>query len=135
MNNNQTMNTFDKVVSDILLKIGSLKYDDIDKNVIRTNIMINLFFFCKDESSFEKNYGLIGLFEEFSIDDNDENTNFNFVISDIISSIDNIKYSSSDKEIIKEKIKKTISMLCKNEKIFEKNIYKLKKEKSLELVY
>ena len=49
------MSEFDEVISDIIEKIDILKYDNVKKNIIKSNIMLNLLFFCKDETTFEKN--------------------------------------------------------------------------------
>lgn len=46
-------NKFNEVINDILEKIDSLEYSDIEKNIIKTNIMMNLSFLCKDEKTFE----------------------------------------------------------------------------------
>jgi len=46
---------FDEVVSDILEKIFSMKYEDKEKEIIRTNIMMNLYQMTRDDKIYEKN--------------------------------------------------------------------------------
>ena len=46
---------FDEVVNDILDKIFTLKYDDVEKDIIRTNIMMNLYQMTRSTKVYEKN--------------------------------------------------------------------------------
>ena len=46
---------FDEVVNDILDKIFTLKYDDVEKEIIRTNIMMNLYQMTRSTKVYEKN--------------------------------------------------------------------------------
>ena len=45
---------FDEVVNDILDKIFSMKYDDKEKELIRTNIMMNLYQMTRNSVTYEK---------------------------------------------------------------------------------
>ena len=45
---------FDEVVSDILDKIFNMKYEDKEKEIIRTNIMMNLYQMTRSEKSYDK---------------------------------------------------------------------------------
>lgn len=46
---------FDEVVSDILEKIFNMKYEDKEKEIIRTNIMMNLYQMTRNEKTYDKN--------------------------------------------------------------------------------
>ena len=46
---------FDEVVSDILDKIFNMKYEDKEKEIIRTNIMMNLYQMTRSDKTYEKN--------------------------------------------------------------------------------
>ena len=46
---------FDEVVNDILDKIFTLKYDDVEKDIIRINIMMNLYQMTRSTKVYEKN--------------------------------------------------------------------------------
>ena len=46
---------FNEVASDILDKIFNMKYDDKDKEIIRTNIMMNLYQMTRSTKVYEKN--------------------------------------------------------------------------------
>ena len=46
---------FDEVVNDILDRIFTLKYDDVEKEIIRTNIMMNLYHMTRSTKVYEKN--------------------------------------------------------------------------------
>ena len=46
---------FDEVVNDILDRIFTLKYDDVEKEIIRTNIMMNLYQMTRSTKVYEKN--------------------------------------------------------------------------------
>ena len=45
---------FDEVVNDILDRIFTLKYDDVEKEIIRTNIMMNLYQMTRSTKVYEK---------------------------------------------------------------------------------
>ena len=50
---------FDEVKNDILKTILDTKYDDIDKEVIKLNIVYNLNFLFTDEDSYNKGINLL----------------------------------------------------------------------------
>lgn len=46
---------FDEVVNDILDRLFELKYDDVEKEIIRTNIMMNLYQMTRSTKVYERN--------------------------------------------------------------------------------
>ena len=46
---------FDEVVNDILDRLFKMKYDDVEKELIRTNIMMNLYQMTRSTKVYEKN--------------------------------------------------------------------------------
>ena len=49
------MSKYEEVIDDIINRINSLNYDDKEKNIIKTNIMLKLFCTSKAEISSKKN--------------------------------------------------------------------------------
>ena len=46
---------FDEVVNDILDRLFKLKYDDVEKELIRTNILMNLYQMTRSTKVYERN--------------------------------------------------------------------------------
>ena len=55
---------FDEVVNDILDRIFTLKYDDVEKEIIRTNIMMNLYQMTRSTKVYEKNVQTLKYFNK-----------------------------------------------------------------------
>ena len=49
------MSKYEEVIDDIINRINSLNYDDKEKNIIKTNIMLKLFCTSKAEINKKKN--------------------------------------------------------------------------------
>lgn len=52
---------FDLVVTDIITMLGDKKYEDKDMELIKTNIMFNLFQMTRSEKTFEKGIQVLKL--------------------------------------------------------------------------
>ena len=108
------MDKFDEIARDIVFSISEIHYDDMNKEILKLDLQLFLRTLTKNYNSYTKSINYLCKTNDDTMDEVENNKNFECVVLDFYNQVNNIKYDDVEKEILKSNVLININKITKS---------------------